>query len=77
MEAPRLATLAQHLSAGAESSPPAEPEQPLSDAQLQSFIQQARATPLPTHPGMKYFREETLAVDNVTLAELSSKYIPK
>ena len=50
MEAPRLATLAQHLSAGAESSPPAEPEQPLSDAQLQSFIQQARADPTPPHP---------------------------
>ena len=48
MEA-RLATLAQHLSA--ESSPPAEPEQPLSDAQLQSFIQQARADPMGTpHP---------------------------
>ena len=47
MEA-RLATLAQHLSA--ESSPPAEPEQPLSDAQLQSFIQQARAGPHPTPP---------------------------
>ena len=47
MEA-RLATLAQHLSA--ESSPPAEPEQPLSDAQLQSFIQQARADLPPPHP---------------------------
>ena len=26
-------------------------------------ILKSRSRPLPTHPGMKYFREETLAVD--------------
>ena len=28
-------------------------------------ILKSRSRPLPTHPGMKYFREETLAVDQV------------
>ena len=27
-------------------------------------ILKSRSRPLPTHPGMKYFREETLAVDD-------------
>ena len=29
-------------------------------------ILKSRSRPLPTHPGMKYFRKETLAVDNST-----------
>ena len=28
-------------------------------------ILKSRSRPLPTHPGMKYFRKETLAVDHV------------
>ena len=34
-------------------------------------ILKSRSRPLPTHPGMKYFREETLAVDLLTTAALA------